>query len=388
MRNSLSARAWISLALGWWIGFDSLCNGPQGCVGQEPTAPAVANPEIRTEDRNLRLHQIQVIGTHNSYHLSPAPEIMSLISLTGKSVSDAIDYTHADLETQYGKYGIRQIELDIYADPEGGLYSKPVGRRLAQQTEPDPRMAFDFDALMKRPGTKIIHAPGFDFATHVPTLSMALEQTVAWSKSHPGHLPILILLEIKESATGPAGVKPLKYDRSMLDALDKEIRGCVEAQMLVTPDSVRGEFKSLRDAIQTRGWPTLESLSGKIFFALDNTDSLKDRYLEDHEVLQDRVMFVSVGAEHPAAAWMKINDPIRDFERIQECVRKGFLVRTRADSDTQQARKNDPTQREQAFASGAQFISTDYPVPDPRWSGYSVQWPERAIYRRNPVTAR
>ncbi len=388
VRKHLSAQAWICLSIGWFLGMDVLSQSQQGCVGQEPTAPEVATLEVRPEDRNLRLHQIQVIGTHNSYHLAPAPEIMSLIGLTGKSVAEAIDYSHPNLETQYAKYGIRQIELDIYADPDGGLYSQPVGKRLAQQTEPDPRMAFDFDTLMKRPGTKIIHAPGFDFATHVPTLKMALEQTVAWSKSNPGHLPILILLEIKESATGPAGVKPLKYDRSMLDALDEEIRGCVEARMLISPDSVRGEYKTLREAIETQGWPTLENLCGKIFFALDNTDSLKDRYLEDHNVLQDRVMFVSVGAEHPAAAWMKINDPIRDFERIQQCVNKGFLVRTRADSDTQQARKNDPTQRDKAFASGAQFISTDYPIPDSRWSDYSVQWPQRAVYRRNPITTR
>lgn len=396
MRNTLNARVWTFLSIGWLLAMDMLFVSQQGANGQEPSAPVVANLEatpeatleVRPEDRNLRLHQIQVIGTHNSYHLAPAPEIMNLIGLTGKAVSDAIDYSHPILETQYGQYGIRQIELDIYADPDGGLYSKPVGKTLAQQTEPDPRMAFDFDAVMKQPGTKIIHAPGFDFATHVPTLKMALGQTVAWSKSHPGHLPVLILLEIKESAPGPAGVKPLKYDRAMLDALDEEIRACVPASMLLTPDTVRGEFQSLREAIETQGWPTIESLCGKIFFALDNTDSLKDRYLEDHEALQGRVMFVSVGAKHPAAAWMKINDPIHDFERIQQCVRKGFLVRTRADSDTQQSRKNDPTQRERAFASGAQFISTDYPVPDARWSEYCVQWPDRAVYRRNPITAR
>ncbi|MFM9063999.1 MAG: Ca2+-dependent phosphoinositide-specific phospholipase C, partial [Pirellula sp.] len=63
-------------------------------------------------------------------------------------------------------------------------------------------------------------------------------------------------------------------------------------------------------------------------------------------------------------------------------------VRTRADSDTKQARKNDTNQRERAVESGAQFISTDYPTPDSRWSDYCVQWPDRAVYRRNPVTTR
>ena len=99
-------------------------------------------------------------------------------------------------------------------------------------------------------------------------------------------------------------------------------------------------------------------------------------------------MFVSVDPDHPAAGWMKLNDPVDDFQRIQDCVRRGFIVRTRADSDTNQARENDTIQRDRAIASGAQFISTDYPVPDSRWSDYRVQWPDRAVYRRNPLTTR
>lgn len=354
---------------------------------QETAKGPTASSELLDQDKQLRLNQIQVIGTHNSYHLAPSPEIMKIISLTGKAVADSIDYTHAPLDQQFGKLGIRQIELDIYADPDGGLYSNPIGRQLAQLTDPDPRMPFDFDKVMRQPGTKIIHAPGFDYATHVPTLQSALEQTAAWSKSNPGHLPILILLELKESATGPAGVKPFKFDRTKLDSLDEEIRKCIPETSLLTPDAVRGQHPTLRDAIEKQGWPTLEECLGKIFFALDNTDGLKDRYLEEHESLKGRVMFVSVHPEHPAAGWMKINDPINEFQRIQDCVRRGFLVRTRADSDTKQARKNDGNQRDRAFESGAQFISTDFPVPDTRWSEYCVQWPNGTVYRRNPVTS-
>jgi len=283
-------------------------------ISQEPSKSTRQTSECKTEDRQLRLNQIQIIGTHNSYHLAPTKEIMSIIALTGKAIADSIDYTHAPLPEQFSEYGIRQIELDIFADPEGGLYSSPVGKKLAKQSDPDPRMLFDFDQIMASPGTKIIHAPGFDFATHVPTLRAALQQTVSWSKENPGHLPIWILLELKESANGPAGVRPLKFDRPKLDALDAEIQDCVPREMLLMPDDVRGQNATLRDAILQRGWPTLDDCSGKIAFALDNTDGLKDRYLEEHETLQERVMFVSVAQEHPAAAWMKINDPINDFE--------------------------------------------------------------------------
>jgi len=96
-------------------------------------------------------------------------------------------------------------------------------------------------------------------------------------------------------------------------------------------------------------------------------------------------VFVSVPATNPAAAWMKRNDSIGDFALIQELVGNGFLVRTRADADTAEARTNDPRRREQALASGAQFVSTDYPAPDLRFSCYSVRLPGGVIARINPV---
>ena len=77
-------------------------------------------------------------------------------------------------------------------------------------------------------------------------------------------------------------------------------------------------------------------------------------------------MFTTVAPTDPAAAWFNVNDPIKDFDRIQKLVRDGFLVRTRADADTVQARANDTTQRDKALASGAQFVCTDYPQPDHR----------------------
>ena len=110
-------------------------------------------------------------------------------------------------------------------------------------------------------------------------------------------------------------------------------------------------------------------------FALDNEGAVRDRYLEGHPALKDRVMFVTVAPEHPAAAWFKVNDPIKDFDKIQRLVKDGFLVRTRADADTRQARAGDVTQRDKALASGAQFISTDYREPDRRFSDYSVRFP-------------
>ena len=87
----------------------------------------------------------------------------------------------------------------------------------------------------------------------------------------------------------------------------------------------------------------------------------------------------------PAAVWMKVNGPVGGFDRIQKLVRAGFIVRTPTDGDTLQARTNNPTQPERAFASGAQFLSTDYPEPIPAFSNYRVRFDGGIVVRNNPV---
>jgi hypothetical protein len=72
-----------------------------------------------------RFNEIQVMGTHNSYHIAPEPAMMQLIEQGGKGRSVSIDYTHRPLWEQFAVLGVRQIELDVYADPKGGHYSEP-----------------------------------------------------------------------------------------------------------------------------------------------------------------------------------------------------------------------------------------------------------------------
>ncbi|MCY2984176.1 MAG: phosphatidylinositol-specific phospholipase C1-like protein [Planctomycetota bacterium] len=350
------------------------------------TCNALAQDAAKLTTHELRLNHIQVIGTHNSYHLAPEPKLLGLIAAASQPAALSIDYSHAPIEIQLANFGIRQFELDVYADPQGGLFSNPVGKSLLESNESDPRMQFDFPSAMSKPGMKIIHSPGFDFATTVPTLKEALLQIRNWSESNPQHVPILVMIELKEDVTGPAGVKPRTFDSDLLNALDSEIRSIVPAVGMLTPDDVRGEFTTLLAAVLERGWPKLDDCRGKLLFALDNEGAVCDRYLEGHPILNDRVMFASVSESHPAAAWMKINDPIREFEKIQTMVAKGFLVRTRADVETKQSRTNDTTQREKAFASGAQFVSTDYPRADPRFSEYSVQFENGSMVRINPTS--
>jgi hypothetical protein len=336
-----------------------------------------------------RLNQMQVIGTHNSYKLAPHPELLKLVSLTTKRLAESIDYSHRPLPEQFGRLGIRQIELDVFLDPAGGLFSKPSSRTTLMNLGRDPGPDPNADGVLDKPGLKVLHVQDVDYATTVPTFEMALRQIREWSAQHPTHVPILVLVELKDSSVTGLPTRPVPFDKAAFETVDAAIDTVFDRAAIFTPDDLRGTFETLPEAIAKKGWPELKSVRGKVFFALDNEGRMRDLYLEGHTNLKDRRLFVTAPADdHPAAAFFKINDPVRGFDRIKKAVEDGFIVRTRADADTRQARSNDTTQRDKALASGAQFVSTDYPEPRLEWSDYRVEFDNRMIARTNPVSGR
>ena len=56
--------------------------------------------------------------------------------------------------------------------------------------------------------------------------------------------------------------------------------------------------------------------------------------------------------------------------------RAGFIVKTRADADTREARGNNPARRDAAFASGAQIMTTNFLMPDKKIGPYQVNLAE------------
>jgi hypothetical protein len=336
----------------------------------------------------VKLNQIQVIGSHNSYHIEPCPTVRGMIASTGERHAQGLEYTHPSLSEQFSSRGVRQIELDVFNDPQGGLYAKPRLRELLRASKKDPGPDPNEKGQLNRPGMKILHMPDVDFLTTVPTLIEALEQIRVWSQAHRRHVPILILLELKSGEETAIRRNPRHFGRVALETLEKEILTVFDRDQILKPLDVQGDSASLSEAVRNRGWPLLESCRGRVMFALDNEDEVRDRYLEMHATQAGQLLFVSVPESHPQAAWFKINDPIAEYERIRRAVSEGFMVRTRADAETRQARNNDTTQRDRALSSGAQFVSTDYPVPDPRFTNYCVQLPHHVAARSNPVSGR
>lgn len=327
-------------------------------------------------DEDPPMNRVQFIGTHNSYHIAPSPKIRKLIETFAKGEGDAIDVTQRPLAEQLGKLGVRQIELDLFADPKGGLYSGPLGAKLVAEEDENP------DPAWKEPGLKILHSPDFDFRTTVPTFRKALRELVAWSSANPKHEPIMVLVELKDESFSPR-IRPLPFDDVQLKIVEEEIRAEMPENMILTPDRLRGDAPTLREAITTRGWPKLSQAAGKFLFCLDNQGAVRDRYLalSPENDLKGRLLLVSVSPEHPAAAWMKRNDPVASFEEIKKLVASGFMVRTRSDANLIEVRAKDTSRLQKAMDSGAQWISTDAPEELPNLPGYQVRWQEGRVWQ-------
>lgn len=348
-------------------------------------AAACGSDDSNSADDILHLNQMQVLGTHNSYHVQAEPTLFALLAAFSQPLADSLEYTHVPLQEQFETRGIRQIELDVFADPDGGLYSNPVGLQLATG-DPDAMLPG-----LDQPGFKVLHVQEIDFGSTCPTLVACLSEVKAWSDAHPRHVPILILIEAKDDVIPDPGLGfliPVPIGAAELDELDAEILSVFPPEQIILPDDVRGDFPTLADAVRTRGWPTLREARGRVLFALDNGGAKRDAYIDGHPSLAGRVLFTDSAPDSPEAAFAKLNDPIGDFDLIQELVAEGFIVRTRADADTVQARTGDTMQRDVALASGAQFISTDYPVPNPDFgTGYHVEIPGGMPAACNPISA-
>ncbi len=149
--------------------------------------------------------------------------MLTLIGMTNKDLPGTLEYTHRPLPEQFAKLGMRQIEIDLFADPNGGLYANPRGRavlaskKLPQGPDADP------NGDMKNPGFKILHIQDIDYQTTVRTLQGALRQIHSWSARNPKHVPLFVLLELKDDAASPLLTTPVKFDAGQLDALDAEI---------------------------------------------------------------------------------------------------------------------------------------------------------------------
>lgn len=341
-----------------------------------------------SSDAQVRINQIQVIGSHNSYHAGLLPGVRAFLAKEKPDSLRGLDYAHPPLDEQFNG-GIRQIELDVYADSKGGHYAHPAGpaAEAAAGVTVDPMENFSGASLgvMMKPGFKVMHVQDLDQHSSCQPFTACLKIVRDWSKAHPQHLPIFVLVETKQGKplNIPHATTPEPFTAATFDALDQEIRSVFAADEMITPDDMRGKHATPNEAARAGAWPTLEKARGKVIFLMDQRN-VGPVYLEGHPDLRGRVLFTNAAPGRPDAAFTEENDGTE--QEIAALVKQGYLVRTRTDADTKEGRSGSTVRRDHAIASGAQILSTDYPKAEPaQWTGYSVSFAGGAMARCNPV---
>ncbi|MFO0945255.1 MAG: Ca2+-dependent phosphoinositide-specific phospholipase C [Planctomycetota bacterium] len=317
-------------------------------VGQVAFGPSFVFAEKPASTKDLRINQLQVVGTHNSYHLRPKASMFKLATSFNRG-AEGWDYEHAPLDVQLDR-GVRSFELDLH---------------------------------YKRGDFEVFHVPILDDQTSCRDFADCLRLVKTWSDRHPRHVPISFLLEIKDEVVGlDPEIKPV--DKQGLDLIDKKIRDVFPDDRIITPDQVRGNFATLEEAVLAGAWPLLEESRGKVLFILHEGGNNREMYVEGHPSLAGRAMFVRSEPGRPDAATLVRDNP-RD-EEIPKLVKTGYFVRTTADGDVTRNPAAALDRRKRAWESGAQIVSTDYPPGETHAAtGYTVTIESGAPAIPNPI---
>ncbi len=343
--------------------------------------------EAATLPGDLPINHIQVLGTHNSYSLPIDPQLHVLLrpvfagfdkmlaampadrkALFAEehpnpiTIDEGLNYTHDSLAAQLDM-GVRSLELDLNPDPDGGRYLEPEGYRQLRAQGVRDLLPIDTAALA-RPGFKVHHISDADFRSHCTLFTACLGEIRKWSDANRGHVPLFILIEAKNQALPlfQDAKPPLPFSPERFDDIDREILSVFPRDRLITPDDVRGRHPTLNAAIRAGNWPTLAQARGKILFLMitANGPAGAEGYLAGHPSLKGRVAFLRAQPGEDHAAFLMYDNAIVRAKEIRAAVAQGYLVRTRSDIETYEAKADDYTRANAAFASGAQIVSTDF----------------------------
>jgi hypothetical protein len=327
------------------------------------------------------LNTLQMIGSHNSYKKTLNVSVKHKLNDLSPKLMARIDYGHSSIIKQLNS-GVRHLEIDVLKDPNGGLYIKPWANTFA--TTPL------FNELEKKqlatPGFKVMHIPDIDVQSHCVLFSGCLNTLKAWSEANPQHFPIVVMLNVKETRSDLVlGNNPFKFTPKDYYLLDEVIQKSLP-NLLFTPDDLRKTPLSLNQTVVKFGWPSTRALAGKFIFLFDGNTQQSALYKQNRPSLKGASMFAHYDENHPEAAFMIVNNPIRDFYKIQQLVLKGFMVRTRADANLSATNSQRTMQFNAAKNSGAQVISTDFIPGSPQQArfNYVVQFDEGHLVRTNP----
>ncbi|HAE20922.1 MAG TPA: hypothetical protein DCG47_01175 [Spirochaetaceae bacterium] len=310
--------------------------------GGQPMALRTGSPEAsvltQTGALDRPLNELRLVATHNSYHRQPDALRSFFLGLGAPGEPAKLAYSHRTLWEQL-ESGLRSFELDV----------RLRGERF-----------------------EITHVPLVDDRTASPSLAGAFEELALWSARSPGHLPLFVLLELKDDweVLDP---KLRPFDRVSLQKLDALARDTL-GPLLYAPDELRGGYASPLEAVRERAWPPIGALLGRVIVIIHENKRYRDEYIAAYGPALKGGSFFTCASKGGAPSeddglFAILNDP--GDPRIADALASRLIVRTRADADA----IADPLKAAAALASGAQLVSTDYPPGGPAHaSGYGFSF--------------
>lgn len=382
-------------------------------AGGTAVAGPSSTPEASDVPDSTPINRIQVLGTHNSYSIGVDPRILAMLDQRLPSMgklltsipeaarrefaiahpndvtfSEALSYRHPTLTEQLD-LGVRGLEIDVNADPQGGAYADPAAYRILRAQGVTDLLPFD-PAPLRAPGVKVLHMADIDFRSSCPTFRRCLAEMKTWSDAHRRHVPIFVMVEAKVQSLSilPGSAKVPPFTPATYDEIDRTIAEVIGRRDVITPDDVRGSYPTLEQAVLAGHWPTLGRACGKFIFMLSTATGHDgaSMYLTGHPGLKGRMAFLDSQPGQPYAAFILDDNALARGAEIRDEVRKGYLVRSRADIETYEAKANDMTRADATFASGAQVVSTDFERPGNHYgTPYVVRLPGGEAARVAPV---
>ncbi len=298
----------------------------------------------------VKINEIAVIGTHNSYQLLATGQkrilenVHSILSLGEKGVKRNFEM---DTYTEQLERGVRNLEIDVETVDDGETVSFIV-----------------------------THNPITDNVSSAYDFAKGLEEIALWSDNNPEHMPVYLLIEPKKNVDSINNMQEFSNEYALeLDNIIREVLG----ERLLTPALVKGKYESLEQMRMADSWPTLKEAAGKIIVLLHPCD-VTQQYIDADTSLSSQAMFPMLRFEEldkPYAAFILDNEPETAAKNNRITVdEKKLMVRTRAD--------NYPDFTDEKYACtdtcGSHIITTDYPPRTVRahehtydFNGYTVK---------------
>ncbi len=283
----------------------------------------------------LKFNELRFIATHNSYQTPATDEYKELYynisELTlGLVKPEKVDFWSQTL-TQQLNCGIRSLEIDIETFDRNGDIS--------------------FTCM---------HSPCIDMTTSCYDFALAMKEISMWSDNNPNHLPITIIIEPKSGFLPLEDMEAFNLDYAI--ALDETLRESL-GDKLFTPADMLRDYESFGAMRSADDWCEAKDMLGKILILFHDCSVTED-YISLDSSIKTQAMFPMLredDIDRDCTSFILANDP-DDLLDIKDEVlyEKKIITRTRADKYTNVTAE----QRENALASGAQIVSTDYPPRD------------------------